>query len=173
MSIVQPTGAGTVVVGVDGSEQSRQALEFAAEDARRRGASLRVVTAYDATEGEWLVAHGGPPLDADARHTVVDNAVDAIVTEVLGAGAAVPSVQVSVLPGPAAAVLVREAAGADLLVVGSRGLGGFRGLALGSVSQQCVLHAPCPVTVVHQPKPVAVHAPARTAARPAPISPLY
>jgi len=69
-----------------------------------------------------------------------------------GADPGVP-VERSVVEGPAAQVLLRAAAGADLLVLGSRGRGGFAGLLLGSVSQQCAHHAPCPLVIVRRPRP--------------------
>ena len=63
-----------------------------------------------------------------------------------------PEIHVTAVLGSAADGLIRESAGADLLVIGSRGHGGFASMLLGSTSMQCVLHAPCPVTVVHSPE---------------------
>jgi nucleotide-binding universal stress UspA family protein len=72
--------------------------------------------------------------------------VTAVVEEVVGDDPAI-DVMVRALEGPAVSVLIDAARGADLLVLGSRGLGGFTGLLVGSVSQQCIQHAPCPVTI--------------------------
>jgi nucleotide-binding universal stress UspA family protein len=63
-----------------------------------------------------------------------------------------PEIHVTAVLGSAADALIRESAGADLLVVGSRGHGGLSSMLLGSTSMQCALHAPCPVTVVHSPE---------------------
>ena len=75
--------------------------------------------------------------------------VQEVLTERGARGDAVPAVRVAVVEGPAAEVLVHRAGPADLLVVGSRGRGAFRGLLLGSVALHCAMHAPCPVLVVH------------------------
>jgi nucleotide-binding universal stress UspA family protein len=164
MTDATATGSGVVVVGVDGSEPSRRALRFAAEDARRRGARLRVIAAYDTASDAFMVGYGAPQVWMDSRHDSVQKMADELVAEVVGEKGPDLDVTVEVRPGPAAAGLVTRSADADLLVVGSRGLGGFRGLVLGSVSQQCVLHARCPVTVVHgDPHPSA----AEPAAEPA------
>jgi nucleotide-binding universal stress UspA family protein len=133
--------AGTIVVGVDGSDGSRRALQWALQEARLRGAPARVVLAWtylDQPVEGFDVAYG----ESDARARL-DQVVDAVASE--GDDVELERVVVNDLPARA---LLDAARGADLLVVGSRGLGGFKGLLLGSVSQQVVQHAPCPVVVV-------------------------
>ena len=142
-----------IVVGVDGSDGSRAALEYAMDEAARRGSGVRVVWAIPET-GYWATAYGMTPaligeLGRDLEKVGRDM-VDAVVADRGDALACVP-VDVRAVPGPAAAVLVGQAAEADLLVVGHRGLGGLRSAILGSVGLQCVLHAPTPVTVVPHP----------------------
>ena len=134
-----------VVVGIDGSDGSRAALEFAMAEAARRGAAVRAVWAIPETGygmSPALVGELGADLEKIGRQ-MVDDVVD-------GRDGALTDVPVEVwaVPGPAAAVLVDQAAEADLLVVGHRGRGGLRSAVLGSVGMQCVLHAPGPVTVV-------------------------
>jgi nucleotide-binding universal stress UspA family protein len=134
-----------VIVGVDGSEGSRAALRFAIDEARRRGAPLRIVVA-------WLVpvsVYAGAPLPPDfpenceiAARALAD---DALLT--VGYPGDVPYEIVTRRGSPDTALLA-EADDAAVLVVGSRGVGGFRELLLGSVSQACVHHATCPVIVV-------------------------
>jgi nucleotide-binding universal stress UspA family protein len=134
-----------IVVGVDGSQPSQVALRWAAEEARRRSASLEVVHA-------WHLPHaGGYPylagyldlelFEADARR-VVDLALAG--EELHG----LTWVHPILVQDGAARALLDTAKGAELLVVGSRGRGGFTGLLLGSVSQQVAAHAPCPVVIV-------------------------
>lgn len=149
MSINEATSTALVIVGVDGSEPSRQALKFAVAEAGRRHAQLRVVAAYDTANDAFLIAYGGPADLSDSRRVSVQRMADRLLAQTLGGGSNDIDVTVEVRPGSAAGVLLEESSAADLLVVGSRGHGGFRGLALGSVSQQCVQHASCPVTVVH------------------------
>jgi nucleotide-binding universal stress UspA family protein len=141
-------GARTVVVGVDGSSGAEAALRYAIDEARRQGASLRVVGAWSVPP----VAYMGVPLPVDfaedcerAARTSIERSLEAV-----GLPADVP-LEVVIAQGQPAGVLVAQARSADLLVVGSRGLGGFRELLLGSVSQACVHHAHCPVTVVPDP----------------------
>ena len=137
---------GRVVVGVDGSPSSVKALCWAVRYAGLVGAEVEAVTAWDypPTHGWVPVIDGSADLEGDAGK---------ILAEALGQVTDAPDVLVcpSVIRGHAADVLVRAAKGADLLVVGSRGHGGFRGLMLGSVSQHCVQHAPCPILVVRNP----------------------
>jgi nucleotide-binding universal stress UspA family protein len=135
-----------IVVGVDGSEGSRLALDWALEEARMRGAAIRAVYAW------MLVPTAVPELpsifDWEALQNGARDFLETFVADTVGedSGVEVSSV---VANAPAAEALVDAARTADLLVVGSRGLGGFRGLLLGSVSNQCVQHATCPVVVVH------------------------
>ena len=138
----------TIVVGVDGSDRARDALRFALEEARLRGAVVRVVAAWHVP----VAAYGGTfvPPDPALVDQLGPDALRAVERALEDAGdlAADVSVETVVREGAPARVLLEEADEADLLVLGSRGLGGFRGLLLGSVSQQCAHHAPCPVVIV-------------------------
>jgi nucleotide-binding universal stress UspA family protein len=132
---------GVVVVGVDGSEGSRHALRWAAEEARLRGARLRAVHVWSYLDqaGEAFDPSYG---DDDARR-FLDETVAGLGDEAVGLD--IERAAVCDLP---ARGLLDSAGDADLLVVGARGMGGFRGLLLGSVSQQVAQHAPCPVVIV-------------------------
>lgn len=133
-----------VVVGVDGSEQSVRALQWAAREAERRGAVLEVVAAWNSQYRDLWVPSDPPGGDHLAPlHHEVDRLVAAVVGDP-------PSVKTEavVVDGHPARVLVERAEGADLLVVGNRGRGGVSGALLGSVSLHCVAHSPCPVVVV-------------------------
>jgi nucleotide-binding universal stress UspA family protein len=142
---------GRVVVGVDGSAGSLLALDFAFDEAKRRAIGLLVVTAFE-LPNIWSMTHGRP-VSASVQE-VRDNVQQHtrhLLTEALGeqmTAHGAPAVEVMAQGGSAAHVLVSAAAGNPLLVVGNRGLGSFRRILLGSVSLQCVQHAPCPVTVV-------------------------
>ncbi|MGH9028494.1 MAG: universal stress protein [Acidimicrobiales bacterium] len=136
-----------VVVGVDGSEASSAALEWAAEEAHLRGATLRVVHAWHlptmAYAGAGYVAV--PELQSVGDDVAV--ALGSQVSDVLGAHPDV-TLEPRVTEGPAAQVLLDAAKGAEMVVVGSHGRGGFTGLMLGSVSAQVAHHAHCPVVIV-------------------------
>jgi nucleotide-binding universal stress UspA family protein len=144
---------GVIVVGVDHSAGAKAALRFALEEARLRQATLRVVHAWQfgylgATSLEgWLPAVGG---ELEDFRRSAEAALDETLKEV-GPGTDGLTIERRLEQGTAAAVLVEESHGADLLVVGSRGHGGFAQLLLGSVSQQCAQHASCPVVVVRGP----------------------
>jgi nucleotide-binding universal stress UspA family protein len=138
----------SIVVGVDGSEGSRLALRFALAEARLRGARVRAVAVWHIPA---LVYEGGFAAPdtrlLDELATETGETLDRTVVEAAEHASDV-TVETIVREGQPATVLLDEAADADLLVVGSRGLGGFRGLLLGSVGQQCAHHAPCPVVIV-------------------------
>ena len=141
---------GVIVVGVDQSAGAKAALQFALEEARLRNATLRVVHAWQfgylgATGLEGTLPAVGGELDEFRR--VAADELDAIIAEAVADGGGV-EIERRVDQGPAAAALVEESRHADLLVVGSRGHGGFASLLLGSVSQQCAHHAHCPVVIV-------------------------
>jgi nucleotide-binding universal stress UspA family protein len=135
-----------VLVGVDGSPESRAALEYAVAEANRRGARLRVVSTYFPEN-----AVHGRTQPVTASETGIEVDVEAqtrrMVEEAL-AGDAAPAVEIVVAAGPAAGVLIDRSSEVDVLVLGHRGRGGFASMLLGSVSLQCVLHAHCPVIVV-------------------------
>lgn len=133
-----------IVVGVDGSNSSKNALRWAAREAERVGAALQVVMTWHNPYPDMWIPHSPPGTDPLA---VTRRALEHIVKGVLGDHPAIP-VEQSAVEGAPARVLVEAAKGADLLVVGSRGLGGFAEVLLGSVSLHCVSHAPCPVVVV-------------------------
>jgi nucleotide-binding universal stress UspA family protein len=134
-----------VVVGVDGSDPSSVALAWAAEEARIRGATLKVVHAWHVPS----VAYAGPAPVVDQSQWIEESQgiLDEQVRKVLGDEPAV-DVVTELWEGPSAQAVIDAAKDADMLVVGSRGRGGFAGLLLGSVSTQIVHHARCPVVVV-------------------------
>jgi nucleotide-binding universal stress UspA family protein len=136
-----------IVVGIDGSDESQQALRWALDEARLRGASLRVVRAWTAPVYAGYSAVSGAVLDPALFREAAEAHVEKAVLEVAGEAKDV-EIERKVVEGAAAQALVAEAVGADLLVVGSRGHGGFAGLLLGSVSQQCAQHAKCPVVII-------------------------
>ncbi|MEU9044631.1 MULTISPECIES: universal stress protein [unclassified Kitasatospora] len=131
-----------IVVGVDGSPSSKQALRWAVDQARLTGAVVDAVAcwAYPSMYG-WGMTGLDPEL-ADATGQMLAQAV----AEVVGDSPPV-EIRESVVLGNAAEVLLERADKAQLLVVGSRGHGGFSGALLGSVGQHCVQHAHCPVVV--------------------------
>jgi nucleotide-binding universal stress UspA family protein len=148
---------GRIVVGVDGSDGSRQALQWAAREASMRGSTLEVVHtyqrqpattayAYDESMSTEVWQKARADLEATARQEA-DRAqalVDNMVEELQG----VQVEGIAIEAQHPALTLVERSRGADLLVVGSRGRGGFRSLLLGSVSQQCAHHAECPVVII-------------------------
>jgi nucleotide-binding universal stress UspA family protein len=142
----------TIVVGVDGSESARQAARFALEEARIRNARLRLVSVWHIPLAVYASPLAPPALSGlnQDLEALARDAIEATVAD-LGSAKGVEIDRV-VRQGQPAAILVEEAANADLLVVGSRGLGGFRGLLLGSVSQQCAEHASCPVVILRAGK---------------------
>jgi nucleotide-binding universal stress UspA family protein len=137
--MTQPLGL--IVVGVDGSPASLSALRFAHRQAQLTGAALHAVTtwAYPLTFDD--------PVDATDWQANAESILDTALTEALPAAAAAGVLR-HVMQGHPAGVLLAQLEGADMLVVGSRGHGGFAGMLLGSVSQHVVAHSPCPVVVV-------------------------
>jgi nucleotide-binding universal stress UspA family protein len=132
-----------IVVGVDGSEASRRALAWASQEATLRKAHLTVLTVHENPEGHWT----GNPLyyreSGPAQEQAEAAAEDAVTRGGYRGHASVRSVA-----GLAAEQLIEASRDADLLVVGSRGEGGFARLLMGSVSTQVVHHAFCPVVVI-------------------------
>lgn len=144
-----PAAARTVIVGHDGSATADLALAWALDYARRFDAEVRVVRGWSMSTAPRPASMTGgfvPPIEEFEAAVVAALQADGgrVVAE---RGVDVP-VSYEGYRGAAANGLVEASQDADLLVVGARGLGGFRGLALGSVSDQCVRHAACPVVVV-------------------------
>ncbi len=139
--------SGGVLVGHDGSRCAQEAVQWAAGLAGRAGLPLHVLRAWKMTTAPrpatWEPGYV-PPLE-DFEQAVREE----LEAHVASAGLDTAlSVTCHVTHGSPARGLIESATRADLLVVGARGRGGFAGLVLGSVSDQCVRHAPCPVTVV-------------------------
>jgi nucleotide-binding universal stress UspA family protein len=145
---------GAVVVGVDGSRGSREALRWAIAEARLRDAPLRAVHAWNYIQ-PTLPSMVGYPYSAESIDFTIDDRRQAAMETLERAtsdSAAMHDVEIEPVlgEGPAARVLIDAVGADDLLVVGSRGHGGFAGLLVGSVSQQCAQHAPCPVVIVRE-----------------------
>lgn len=146
---------GGVVVGDDGSEGAAHAVRYALEEARRRDTTLHVIRA-------WSVLSTSRPADvppgfAASLPEYEASALEeerARVEHILGADPGVP-VEIHCVHSPAAKALIKASETADVVVVGSRGLGGFRSLVLGSVAEQCIRHCSGPVIVVRHAVPSA------------------
>ena len=148
------SGMGPVVVGFDGSDHARAAVDWAAREAQLRGLPLALVTAFAPPVGGSSFGFGAylsPAALDDVTRRVqedLDKAADEIRRQFPGL-----EVEARVLLGSPASALVESSEGATLAVVGSRGLGGFRGLLLGSVGVQVATHSMCPAVVVRKAPP--------------------
>jgi nucleotide-binding universal stress UspA family protein len=160
------TKTGTVVVGVDGSVGAQEALDFATAEARLRKAPLRIVHAWNygyningpgaymgetGLKGMAAGYMGSVGYDSRELRRSTENKIKKALGKVAQQATDL-KIERQVVEGGSAEILLGAVAKDDLLVVGSRGHGGFAGLLLGSVSQQCVEHAQCPVVIVHPPK---------------------
>ena len=138
-----------VIVGIDGSHNSSQALDWAMKEAAIRAADLTVITVNSVIASPWTgrpVPYAGDDDKVDEIRTAAQEAVDKAAAAL---GDQQPrSVKVLAVNGFPSRVLIETSAGADLMVVGSRGGGGFGELFLGSICSQVVHHAKCPVVVV-------------------------
>ena len=145
-------GSSTIVVGTDGSGHADRALAWAIDEAKLRGARIHVVSAWHVPAmvygGPGLVPTASVPIEETFRRAAEDAAAAALDQ----VGAAGVDAEADVVEGQAADALIDAATDADLLVVGSRGHGGFVGLLLGSVSAQCAHHARCPLVIVRSPQ---------------------
>ena len=143
---VSPDGG--VVVGDDGSPGARTAILFALDEARRRGSALHVLRAWSITSAARPTgsSSGYVPSMVEFQQATLE-AERERVRQLCGEAHGV-DVQVHVAHSPSAQSLIEASRTCDLVVVGSRGRGGFASLVLGSVALQCVAHAHCPVTVV-------------------------
>lgn len=134
-----------IIVGVDGSESSKNALRWAARLAPSLNATIHAIVAWEYPIVFGL--EGGIPgiwkPDETARE-ILSNALDSVFGKERPTG-----LKGSISQGHPTFVLLDASNGAEMLIVGSRGLGGFKGLLLGSVSSSCAEHAKCPVLVVH------------------------
>ena len=135
-----------IVVGVDGSEGARSALQWAVDEAGLRGAIVEAVHVWNpayVNPYPYTISQFELHAEHEAAEKLVHEAVSSVDTSQM---ASAPKPVLA--KGHAAQALLSMAEGADLVVVGSRGRGGFSGLMLGSVSQQVAAHAGCPVVVI-------------------------
>src|SRR5512134_208315 len=132
-----------IVVGVDGSDGALAAMRWTAEEAAQWDADVVAVQAWEFTP---LVVATDAPIDLQQLRADTDTQLDRQVREVFGDREG--RVERRVVEDLPASAVLEAAADADLVVVGSRGRGGLKGMLLGSVSQKVVHHAPCPVVVI-------------------------
>ena len=144
-----------IIVGVDGSDHSRRALGWAMREAAQHHVPLTVMTVHPApvrpaTKIYWGVrTYPENSFDPEFARTAVQEFVDKAAREI---GEPVPEVTVCVATGDAADEIVKASRDADMIVLGSRGSGGFAKLLMGSVSSQVTHHAACPVVIVPGPR---------------------
>ncbi len=146
--------APAIIVGIDGSESSVKALKHASRLAAALGAPLEAVTVWQLTHTIYDISRSEPDWTPERDiEKLLSDAADAAFGESRPAG-----FTMTVLQGNPARTLIRYSADAEMLVLGSRGHGGFTGLLLGSVSNATVAHASCPVLIVHNNDEVPVAA---------------
>ncbi len=139
-----------IVVGIDGSVESLAALAWAMREAQLREATLDVVHAWSYPVGTYI--DGLTPVPSFGRPQFIEIATQVVDDACKGLDTSRVELHRIVEEGPAASRLLETARGATMLVVGSRGRGGFAGLLLGSVSQQCAHHARSPIVIVRDPR---------------------
>lgn len=155
--VTEVSPEGGVVVGDDGSPGAEAALRYALDEARRRNADLHVIRAWriaDAMTSDASSAGYVPSLTELEANTLQD--LRGRVHRVLGEPEDV-EVHLHAVYASAARALITASESAEVVVVGSRGLGGFASLLLGSVADQCTRHCASPVIVVRQPQPASAH----------------
>ncbi|MET8544231.1 universal stress protein [Kitasatospora sp. NPDC004799] len=138
-----------IVVGVDGSPASEQALRWAIDYAKAVGGAVHAIAAWEYPAFYGWAGQGVPTVETFNPEELAGKTLSDTIAKVAGDDAGVRITE-TVMPGNAAQALLEAAKGAALLVVGSRGLGGFSGVLLGSVSRHLTEHAPCPVVVVRE-----------------------
>jgi nucleotide-binding universal stress UspA family protein len=145
-----------IVAGTDGSEESLRAVDWAAREAARRGAPLRIVAAAEAPPG--MKSRAGAGEYARVTDVLLGERDQALAAAAERAAKTAPGVLIDTDPlhGPAALAVTESGAGAQMLVLGSRGIGAFTALLLGSVSRYVASHATCPVVVIKD-KAAALH----------------
>jgi nucleotide-binding universal stress UspA family protein len=138
-----------IIVGIDGSTNSERALEWAVQEAAIRQVPLKVITVFRRAISHWGAGAITDPQD-DAVLIQAREAAQAATDKALArAGEARPkSVTVEAFGGVPAEELINASKDADMIVVGSRGAGGFARLHLGSVSSQLASHANCPIVII-------------------------
>ena len=142
-----------IIVGVDSSHDAHRALEWAMQEAAARHAPVTVITVYQVAASGWIVAPVFLPVDEPTAEHARQAAEEAVAKAAAQLGGPQPvPVTIRTVTGFAAQELIEASRDADLLVVGSRGHGGFARLMLGSVSDQVMHHAHCPVVVVPGPR---------------------
>ena len=144
MAEISGDGKGFILVGVDGSEASINALRWAAQQAKITESPLKVLMTW-----EFPISYGWMPAYSSEWDPEKDAGrdLDLVISEVLGEDSGIEVIPL-VCEGHPSPILLRESEGASLLVVGNRGHGGFSGLLIGSVSEYLVTHAKCPVAVI-------------------------
>lgn len=141
---MQITKFNKVIVGVDGSPSSNAAMEWAAQEAEIRGAALELIHAWNYPN----LGYGGYVAVLEDFEKDASTLLDEVVASVRSQHPNLKLVS-SLLQGPTAQTIMERSKEADMVVVGSRGRGGFSGLLLGSVGQQLVHHCPVPVVIIH------------------------
>jgi cation-transporting P-type ATPase F len=139
---------GSIIVGVDGSPESNNALRWAALEAKLRGAKLKAVHCWLYPVGVGIDVYTLPPEEVMEKSAA--SALDAAIDAALEGFDAVPAIERVVVNGSPGHVLTTMSDDAELVVVGTRGRGGFTGLLLGSAANQVAHHAKCPAVLIHK-----------------------